>query len=357
MADSTDAVYSARPSIEIEGERQAALEQGMQRMEIVETIEGLYRCEAEFINWGAGASATSPDFLYFDRELLDYGKSFTVKLDDTVLFDGRIMALEGNFPEGAPPLITVLAEDRFQDLRMTRRTRSFEDVSDADVVRQIASDHGFTDDVSAEGPTYKTLAQVNQSDLAFMRERARSIDAELWMDGSKILMKSRADRLNGSTELKLGADLQTFVATADLATQRTSVIASGWDVAGKSALSHEADESVISGELNGDESGASILSSAIGERKETVAHAVPLNANETQAVAESSFKKYARRFVVGRGTATIQAKVRVAALLDLQSLGPLFNGKYYVVEARHVFDSKKGLRTEFTAERPGIGQA
>ena len=36
------------------------------------------------------------------------------------------------------------------------------------------------------GPTYKTLAQVNQSDLAFMRERARSIDAELWMDGSKI---------------------------------------------------------------------------------------------------------------------------------------------------------------------------
>jgi hypothetical protein len=48
--------------------------------------------------------------------------------------------------------------------------------------------------------------------------------------------------------------------------------------------------------------------------------------------------------------------VRVGALLNLQSLGPLFNGKYYVVEARHVFDGKKGLRTEFTAERPGIGQ-
>jgi phage protein D len=190
-----------------------------------------------------------------------------------------------------------------------------------------------------------------------MRERARSIDAELWMDGSKIAMKSRANRQNGTTELKLGADLESFVATADLATQRTSVTASGWDVAGKSALQHEADESVISGELNGDKSGARILRDAIGERKETVAHAVPLNANEAQAVAESSFKKYARRFVVGRGTATIQAKVRVGALLDLQSLGPLFSGKYYVIEARHVFDSKKGLRTEFSAERPGIGQA
>ena len=37
-------------------------------------------------------------------------------------------------------------------------------------------------------------------------------------------------------------------------------------------------------------------------------------------------------------------------------IGPLFSGKYYVVEVRHRFDSQKGLRTEFTAERAGIGK-
>jgi phage protein D len=355
MADSSDAILSARPTLEVAGESRPRLEQGMSRLEIVETIHGLYRCEAEFINWGAGSNA--PDFLYFDRALLDYGKPFKVKLRDDVLFDGRIMALEGSFPAGAPPLITVLAEDRFQDLRMTRRTRSFEDVSDADIIRRIASDHGFTDDVSAEGPTYKMLAQVNQSDLAFMRERARTIDAELWMDGSTIRVKARANRRASAIELTLGAQLHSFTATSDLATQRTSVTANGWDVAGKSALQYEADDSVMSGELNGDTSGASILRSAIGERKEAVAHAVPLNANETQAVAESSFKNCARRFVIGRGTATTQAKLRVGALLDLKALGPLFSGKYYVVESRHLFDSARGLRTEFTAERPGIGHS
>src|SRR5258705_8493580 len=41
------------------------------------------------------------------------------------LFEGRIMALEGQFPEGRQPQLVVLAEDRFQDLRMTRRTRTF----------------------------------------------------------------------------------------------------------------------------------------------------------------------------------------------------------------------------------------
>ena len=354
MPDPTDAIASARPKLHLGGESQPRLEQGMSRLEIVENIHGLYRCEAEFINWGEGNGA--PDFLYFDRNLLDFGKTFTVKLDTDVLFDGRIMALEGNYPEGAPPNITVLVEDRFQDLRMTRRTRSFEDVTDADVIRRIASDHGFTDDVNAEGPTYKTLAQVNQSDLAFMRERARTIDAELWMDGSTIRVKARTHRRASAIELTFGAELQSFTATSDLATQRTSVTANGWDVAGKSALRHEADDSILSGELNGDTSGASILRSALGERKEAVAHAVPLNANEAQAVAESSFKNYARRFVIGRGTATTQAKLRVGAMLDLKSLGPLFSGKYYVVEARHLFDGVRGLRTEFTAERPGIGK-
>jgi phage protein D len=152
-------------------------------------------------------------------------------------------------------------------------------------------------------------------------------------------------------------ELQSFTATADLATQRSTVTANGWDVASKSALLHSADESVIRGELNGDVSGVSILTSALGERKEAIAHTVPFDTNEVEAVAESYFKSCARRFVIGRGAATTQAKLRVGALVDLKGLGPMFTGKYYVVEARHLFDSTHGLRTEFTAERAGLGQS
>jgi hypothetical protein len=94
----------------------------------------------------------------------------------------------------------------------------------------------------------------------------------------------------------------------------------------------------------------------LGDRKDSVAHTVPLNSDEVEAVAKSYFKSCARRFVVGRGTAQTDAKLKVGALLDLKALGPLFSGKYYVVEVRHVFDMISGLRTEFTAERAGLGK-
>jgi hypothetical protein len=40
----------------------------------------------------------------------------------------------------------------------------------------------------------------------------------------------------------------------------------------------------------------------------------------------------------------------------LSGLGPLFSGKYYVAGVRHLFDGATGMRTEFTAERPGLSR-
>lgn len=352
--DRTTGIVDARPTIVVGGQEKPALAAGLISLLINENTSGLYRCEAKFGNWGPINNTT--DFLYFDRRTLDFGKDLQIKLDGNTLFDGKIMGLEANYPEGQAPEINVLADDRFQDLRMTRRTRTFADVTDSDVFNQIANDHGLSPDVSVTGPSYKVLAQVNQSDLAFMRERARANDAELWMNGSTLNVKTRSNRNGGSLRLSRGNQLREFKVLADLALQRTSVSVNGWDVSSKSGLQFEATESAINDELNGDSSGISILQSALGQRKEALAHTVPLNSQEAQAVAESFFKMSARRFVVGRGIAETTASLRVGVKVELQNLGPLFNGKYYVTEVSHIFDGLKGLRSEFCGERPGIGQ-
>jgi phage protein D len=355
-ADATSTAFRvARPTLSVEGQDQATLVDGLLRLQIGETTEGLYRCEACFGNWGPQGNGTG--FLYFDRQLLDFGKSFTVKLGSDTIFDGRITALEAEFPEGAPPELTVLAEDRFQDLRMTRRTASYDQVSDADVIQQIAQQHGLQADVDLTGPTHKVLTQVNQSDLAFMRERCRSADGELWMDGTTVHAQARPRRgSGGSFVLGFGNELLSFRVMADLATQRSAVTVSGWDVAGKQGISYEADESAVSSELDDTTSGASVLSQALGERKEALVHAVPFTNDEAQNRAEAYFRMIARQFLVGRGVAQTDVRLRVGARVDLQGLGPLFSGKYFVTEAHHIFDGSKGLRSEFVVERPGLGQ-
>jgi len=354
MADETTGLKESRPTIVVDNEVNGPLGGGLLTLMIVENTNGLYRCEAKFGNWGEKNSTT--DFLYFDRSVLDFGKDFEIKLGNDSIFKGKIMGLEGNFPEGQSPEISVLAEDRFQDLRMTRRTRTFTDVSDADVIKQIATDHGLTPEVDVPGPTYKVLAQVNQSDLAFVRDRARSVDAEVWMSDKTLLAKAHTGRNGDKLQMTYGNQLREFNVLADLAMQRTSVAVNGWNISNKAALQFEATDSAISSELNGDTSGVSILQSALGERKEALAHTVPLNDQEAQHEAEAFFRMSARRFVVGHGIAETNKSLRAGSQLDLQGLGPLFNGKYYVAEVKHIFDSTKGLRSEFRSERVGIGK-
>lgn len=349
------AIVSARPTVTLDGRDEPALADALRQLLVVEDTAGLYRCEATFGNWGNVGREVG--YLYFDRRTFDFGKRLQLSLRGDTLFDGRITGLEARYHDQGPRELTVLAEDRFQDLRMTRRTRSFSDVSDSDVFSRVANDHGLTPRVNVSGPKHKLLTQTNQSDLAFLRERARAVDAEIWMEGSTLHARSRSGRDAGTKRLTYGAELFEFSVLADLAHQRTSVFVNGWDVEGKRALQYEATDSSLGGELEGNTSGAEILQAAFGARKEALAHTVPLTEQEAQAEAESFFRRTARRFVVGRGSCRTSAALRVGARVELAGLGPLFNGKYYLSEVKHAFDLGRGLRTTFTCERPGLGRA
>ena len=354
MADDLDsAVRGARPSIEIEGQRDATLTSALLSLEIADSTDGLARCELTLGNWGGAGSA---GFQHFGRDRLEFGKTLRITLGTDTLFEGRISAISAEFPDGGPPTIGVSAEDRLQDLRMTRRTRAFANATLATVARQIASDHGLRPQVTATGETYETLAQINQSDLAFLRDLARREDVLVWVEGGTLNATQRAQRRGASVSLAWAGQLREFCVCADLAHQRTSLVGAGWSVADKEAAKHSADDAAIAAEVRGGTSGPSTLRTAFGDRVDTLAHAVPASAAQARALAEASFRHLARRFVVGRGVAETRADLRVGAKAQITGVGPLFEGEYTVTETLVRFDIAKGLRTEFVCDRPFIGQ-
>lgn len=354
--ENTSAFIPARPIIKVDNHEEFELAEGLLTLQVEENTDGLYRCEAVFNNWGP--TNKEAGYLYFDRGLLDFGKKLTIESgsDDTTaqIFNGRIMGLEALFPFNRPPEILVLAEDILQDLRMTRRSRSFEEVSDQDVFEQVAKEHYLKTDLDIDGPTYRLLTQVNQSDLAFLRERARSIDAELWLEDNILHAQARRRRHSEEVNLNYPDGLLQFSVRADLANQCTSLVVGGWDVSAKEGIAYEAAESSIQEELAGRQSGASLTQSVLGERVERLVHLVPENSKEAQYLAKAHFRAKARRFITGSGSTNGDGRIRVGVTLNLEGIGDMFNGKYYVTEVRHTFGWENGYRTYFKVERPGL---
>lgn len=352
------ALYAATPSFRIDGDTNRRLPGLLVAMVIDEDTEGLRRSEMTFHN--VGGNGSGPDHLFFDRTELDFGNRIEVEAGAGdragAVFDGFITALRGEFPGDGVPRVTVLAEDRLQDLRMTRRTRTFEDVTDATIIEQIASEHGLRADVDLAGATHRVVAQLNRSDLAFIRDRARAAGGEVSVVGSRLLVRGRPDRAGDPIVLSYRQNLVELTATADLAHQRTSVSVSGWDVAAKEAIDAEATDQSLSSELAGGVSGASVLEDAFGPRPDRIVRAAPSDTAAAQAMADAAFRARARRFLHAEGTTEGDARIAVGATVEIAGAGPLFSGSYAVTASRHLFDVALGFRTVFRIERPGLGR-
>jgi Bacteriophage probable baseplate hub protein len=347
------------PVFKVDGDVKGDLARDVLRLEVEETTQGLKSCRAYFLAVGPSDGASSGQLQYLDGTVVDFGKAFEVSLGPTgnerVIFKGAVYGLEVSHKEGEPPQVMVFAEDKLMKLRMTRRTKIYEQVSDADIATAIAREHGLTPDPAADGPTYDRVMQANQSDLAFLRARAARVQAEIWCDGDQFNFKTRANREGTEVTLVLGNHLLQLTARADLAHQRTKVVVSGYDASQRAAIEREAGDEAVQAEVTGGRTGPGVLLRAFGERVSHLVREVPLVDGEATAWAKGKLLERARSFVVVHGTTRGTPDMVVGSRITLERVGSAFEGAgYYATRVRHTYDLQDGHRTHFEAERPTV---
>ncbi|ODS25054.1 hypothetical protein AB835_00680 [Candidatus Endobugula sertula] len=357
----TSALFiSSSPVFTVDGEDKGELARDLVFLQCEESIDGLKNLQARFVAIGPQSGAEEQGLLYMDGRILDFGKRLQVAIGpldgQRTIFEGFISALEIHYQEGEEPELCLYAEDQLMDLRMTRRMKTYEDMSDADIAEEIATEHGLSADVAAEGPTYDRIQQMNMSDLAFLRERARLLQADVWTDGSTLFFKTRDQRDGPLSTLVRGNDVITVSACADLAHQRTSVKVSGYDANSREVIEEEAAEDVVRGELTGGRSGPQILQSAFGERVSHRVREVPLQASEASDWARAEMLRRSRQFVQVNGITSGHPDLIVGSQVRLERMGSVFEGDgYYVTQVRHTYDLQSGHRTQFNAEKASVG--
>jgi uncharacterized protein len=357
----TELLYStSSPVFKVDGSVQGDLARDLLRLEIEETTEGLKTCVARFVAIGP-STGTAEQIEYLDGTVVDFGKSFEVSIgpagNERIVFTGAVSALEARFDEGATPEVAVFAEDKLMTLRMTRRTKTYEQMSDADIAGSIAGEHGLTPDTAADGPTYDVVQQLNQSDLAFLRARGRLLQAEVWCDGDTLNFKTRGNRSAPAITLVQGNDLLTAECRCDLAHQRTKIVVSGYDASQRATIEDDADSSVVQAEVSTGRTGPDVLQQAFGDRVSSLVREAPLVDAEATAWAKAEMLRRSRSFVTVVGVTRGTPDLVVGSPLTLQRVGSPFEGDgYYTTRVRHTYDLSRGHRTHFEAERATVAQ-
>jgi phage protein D len=358
----TDPPFSAvAPVFTVDGELARDLARDCLRLQVSEGVEGLRTLQAHFLAVGGDATGPPERLLHLDGGDVDFGRSLRVSLGtDSVqrhVFEGSVSAIEAIFDDGRPPLVTVLAEDVLMRLRMTRRMRTYSDVTDADIASELAGEHGLQADVAVDGPSYDFVQQLNQSDLAFLRERARLVQAELWCTGRTLHFRSRPRREGTSLTLAQGNDLLSVRLCADLSEQRSAVAITGYDARAKRVIEERAGAEVVDAEVSGGRTGPRLVERALGTATTYRVREAALTSAEADAWARAEMLRRGRRFVTVTGTTRGSPDMVVGSKLRLEFVGAPFDGDgYYVTKVTHTFDHANGFRTRFEAERATINE-
>ncbi len=354
------ALYSANtPSVSVGGSVRGELARDLLRLDVEEDTSGLKTLILRLQAVTPTTNAVGDDPAYLDGAVIDFGSAVTVDFGPAgrsrTIFDGTVSAIELNLADGGTPHVSVYAEDALMQLRMTRRSRTYEDVTDADIAEAIAREHGLRAQTAAPGPVHRTVQQWNQSDLAFLRDRAALLQAELWVDDGTLHFATRPNRSGGEVTLVHGNELLSAHIRADLAHQRTAVVVAGFDHDAERDIEEEGDADVVRAEVTGGRIGPEVLGDALGERRSVRTREVPTTARQARGWAEAEMLRRSRSFVTLDGVTAGTPELSVGTRVALDRAGTPFSGPgYYTTWVQHSFEPATGSRTRFSAERPTV---
>jgi uncharacterized protein len=351
---------SHAPVFSIDASTEGALGRDLLRLDVEEGSLGLRTFVAHFHAIGPDSDGSTDRLSYLDVEVLQLGSVIDVNLGpkggERQLFHGKVSAIEASFAEGAAPFVSVYAEDALMRLRISERTATYTKMTDADIVSEVVTAHGLSADTDIDGPSYPLVQQWEESDLAFIRDRALRLDAEIWADVDDVIHFTARERRPGADlVLVQGNELVAVEARVDLAHQRSTVEFRGWDDVRVDAFSATASGDVIRAEVADGRIGPDFVGDLFDPAAIRRSRRDVLAADTARVYAEAEMRRRARAFVSVEGTTSGTPDLVPGAHLELQRVGRPFEGVgYRVTSAHHSYDPTTGYRTRFRAERPQV---
>ncbi|HSM58041.1 MAG TPA: VgrG-related protein [Candidatus Sulfomarinibacteraceae bacterium] len=298
-----------------------------------------------------------PELELLDDASINLTKTVEISVADDketkhTLIKGEITALEPIFDQDASCQVVISGYDKSHRLYRETKSCSYLNQKDSDLANQIAGNAGLSAEVDSTSTVYEHIYQDNQSDLAFLMQRAWRIGYECFVaDGKLYFRKPRTDS-SGAT-LKRQIDLLFFRPRMTLAEQVDEVIVRGWDPQKQEAIVGQASSGKLYPSTGESKNGASWAKSFGAGKVVVVDHPVT-NQAEANNIAQARLDELSGAFVEAEGIALNRPDVVAGKTVKLEDLGVRFSGTYMVTSATHVY-TERYLKTTFTVRGTRTG--
>ncbi|CAG1003580.1 hypothetical protein MYXO_03218 [Myxococcaceae bacterium] len=293
-----------------------------------------------------------------DADLFKEGNAIKIEMgyvdDMQALLDGEITKISPNFPESGAPTVRIEGHSRLHRLQGSRKTRTFRDSTDKQIAEQIAQELGLTPEAEETQTRHPYVIQYNQTDLDFLKERARLIHFEAQVEGKTLIFRKAKEGQGMTYVLEWGKFLKSFTPTLNTLHQVSEVVVRGYDPKNKTEIIGHAGGGDEESTMGGSRTGAQVAADAFGTRSQEMRIDPPIaSQEEADQRARAIYNQRALQLVTGSGSSIGLPDLRAGRVIELQGLGPRFSGLYYLTQTTHNIGGG-GYLTAFSAKRNAL---
>jgi phage protein D/phage baseplate assembly protein gpV len=292
----------------------------------------------------------SHDMKWLEDETFREGKKVEISFGEqsaVKLLSGKIAALEPDLNEAAPSMV-VRGYDLSHALYRGRKRRSFNNLSDSDIAKNLASESSLQPGtIDSTSDVHDYVFQNNQTNAEFLLERAGRLGFDLWVEDDKLNFQ-KPQATGEPIKIEWGKNLRSFRPRLSTAEQVNEVEVRGWDpkqkkeVVGRATIGQGAPQIGIA------QAGADIAKTAWGEAKLAIVDNFVRSPAEADKLAQAALDRLAASFVEADGACDGNGDIRAGKQVQIDGVGNRFNGTYYVTQVVHHWTKDQGLKTHFS---------
>ena len=272
------------------------------------------------------------------------------------MMDGEITGINADYARNAEDCTTFIGHDRLIRLNRAIRTRSFNDMSASDIVRQLASDAGLKSDVEDAGPIIPFYLHRASTDFNLLIHFGEKYNCRFWVRDRTLHFKRVVPKRAEDVILEWGKSLMEFIPAMNTQKIFTDVEVRGWDKSFGKAVIGTASADDITQKV-----GEGLCGTAEVKQNFSMSykHVLVSSEYEDEMGAEQAaldiLTNNSMDFIKGTGLARGNTDLRADEIVGIKGLGKKFSGKYYLYSVKHTLSPFSGFLSEFLCARNTVG--
>ncbi|MCP5013272.1 MAG: phage late control D family protein [Aestuariibacter sp.] len=306
----------------------------------------------ELDNWDGAAAAPSwsdDKNTFFPGQKVSISLGYVGQQLAVPIIEGEITSLEPIF-RPTPSTMIVRGYDLRHRLLRGRKTKTFTNVMDSAMAQKIIGAAGVAVQATASNVVHPYVVQHNQTDFAFLQERANRIGFELVAKGKTILFRPRPIDKQAEITLTLGTDIIEFTPRLTTMAQVSEVVVKGWDITKKAAIVGTAKSGKEKAAL-GATLGPKATNSAFGSTSASFTNSPVFNQAEADQMAIGRFNEMALDYIGGEGICRGRSDLKAGTIVAIEGMGDRYSGSYYITSVKHIWIKGGDYQLYFTYKR------